>query len=390
MYIINKFKLQFAFLLTIVSFVSYGQSNIFKVTLDAGHGDHDFGAVYSGRVEKNINLAIVLKVGRLLEQNPKIDVIYTRKTDVFIDLIERANIANRAHANIFVSIHCNANRDPAGYGTETYVMGISKSASNLETAKKENSVITLEKDYKQKYEGFDPNNPETMIGMTLMQEEYLDNSISLASKIEDGFAALGKKIRHGGVKQAPFMVLHKAYMPRVLIETGFISNPDEGSALNSDEGQNEIARAIANAIVSYKNEYFGNGSGDNDVERPSKKIIETPIKDTSSPTKPKPNVEVSPAKKGANNQDASGIIYKVQLSASVKKVELIPSNFNGLKDISMVSENKYYKYMYGQTSDYNEAKKRLQEAKTRGYSSAYLIAFKNGTKISVQEALSNN
>jgi len=388
MYITNKLKLQFAFLLLIVSFVSYGQSSLFKVTLDAGHGDHDFGAVYSGRVEKNINLAIVLKVGRLLEQNPKIDVIYTRKTDVFIDLIERANIANRADANIFVSIHCNANKNTAADGTETYVMGMSKVASNLDAAKKENSVITLEKDYKQKYEGFDPNSPETMIGMTLMQEEYLDNSISLASKIEDGFAALGKKIRHGGVKQAPFMVLHKAYMPRVLIETGFISNPDEGSDLNSDEGQDEIARAIANAIVSYKNEYFGNGNEDNDAERPSQKIIETPIKDTSSPTKP--NLEVSSTKKSTNNQDTSGIIYKVQLSASIKKVELIPSNFNGLKDISMMSENKYYKYMYGQTPNYNEAKKRLEEAKSRGYSSAYLIAFKNGTKISVQDALSNN
>ena len=390
MYIINKFKLQFAFLLTIVSFVSYGQSNLFKVTLDAGHGDHDFGAVYSGRVEKNINLAIVLKVGRLLEQNPKIDVIYTRKTDVFIDLIERANIANRADANIFVSIHCNANKNTEGYGTETYVMGMSKVASNLEAAKKENSVITLEKDYKQKYEGFDPNSPEATIGIDLMAEEYLDNSISLASKIQDGFAALGKKIRHGGVKQAPFMVLHKAYMPRVLIETGFISNPTEGSDLNSEEGQNEIARAIANAIISYKNEYFGNGTVDNDIERPSQKIMETPKKDTTSPVKPKPNLEVSATKKAANNQDASGIIYKVQLSASIKKVELTPSNFNGLKDISMVSENKYYKYMYGETPDYNEAKKRLQEAKTRGYSSAYLIAFKNGTKISVQDALSNN
>ena len=386
----NKFKLQFALLLTIVSFVSYGQSNLFKVTLDAGHGDHDFGAVYSGRVEKNINLAIVLKVGRLLEQNPKIDVIYTRKTDVFIGLIERADIANRADSNIFVSIHCNANKDPAGYGTETYVMGISKSASNLETAKKENSVITLEKDYKQKYEGFDPNNPETMIGMTLMQEEYLDNSISLASKIEDGFAALGKKIRHGGVKQERFMVLHKAYMPRVLVETGFISNPTEGADLDSEEGQNEIARAIANAIISYKNEYFGNGTIDNDVERPSQKIIETPIKDTSSPAKPKPNLDVSATKKATKNIEASGVVYKVQLSASTKKIALTPSNFKGLKDISVVSENKFYKYMYGQTPNYNEAKKQLEEAKSKGYDSAYLIAFKNGTKISVQEALTNN
>ncbi|WP_281299371.1 N-acetylmuramoyl-L-alanine amidase family protein [Flavobacterium limnophilum] len=387
MYIINKFKLQFAFFLTIVSFVSYGQSNLFRVTLDAGHGDHDFGAVYSGRVEKNINLAIVLKVGKLLEQNPKIDVIYTRKTDVFIGLEERANIANRADAHIFVSIHCNANKNTAADGTETYVMGMSKVASNLEAAKKENSVITLEKDYKQKYGGFDPNSPEATIGIDLMAEEYLDNSITLASKVEEGFASLGKKIRHGGVKQAPFMVLHKAYMPRVLVETGFLSNPVEGEVLNSEEGQIEVARAIADAIINYKNEYFGNGGTDSDMDKPSQKISVKPAKDSSLPAKPKPNLEVPVIKKSVNNKDSTAVIFKVQLSASIKKVELTPSNFNGLKDISIESGVNLYKYMYGETSNYDEAKKLLQEAKSKGYSSAYLIAFKNGEKISVQEAL---
>lgn len=387
MYIVNRIKLRFAFLLSIVSFLTYGQSNIFKVTLDAGHGDHDFGATYNGHVEKNINLALVLKVGKILEQNPKIHVIYTRKTDVFIDLIERANIANRANSNIFVSIHCNANKNPIGEGTETYVMGMSKIASNLEAAKKENSVITLEKDYKQKYEGFDPNSPETMIGMTLMQEEYLENSISLASKIEDGFAALGKKIRHGGVKQAPFMVLHKAYMPRVLIETGFISNPREGAELDSEEGQNDIARAIANAIISYKNEYFGNEGNDNDAVRPSQKIIEKPVKDTSSSVKSNSNLEIAKSQKNTSEGGSNGIIFKVQLSASTKKLELKPSNFRGLKNISMVSEGKFYKYMYGETTDYEEAKNLLQEAKSKGFDTAYVIAFKNGEKISVQDAI---
>jgi len=226
-----------------------------------------------------------------------------------------------------------------------------------------------------------------MIGMTLMAEEYLDNSISLASKVEDGFAALGKKIRHGGVKQAPFMVLHKAYMPRVLIETGFISNPTEGADLDSEEGQNEIARAIANAIVSYKNEYFGSEGNDNDAERPSQKIIEKQVKDTSSPAKPKPNLEVTVPKKAINNKDTTGVIFKVQLSASSKKLELTPSNFKGLKDISIESGTNLYKYMYGETADYNDAKKLLQEAKSKGYDSAYLIAFKNGEKISVQDAI---
>lgn len=387
MYQLISFKIKFALFLTIFTMVSYGQSTNFKVTLDAGHGDHDFGAVYSGRVEKNINLALVLKVGKLLEQNPNIDVFYTRKTDVFIDLIERANIANRANANIFVSIHCNANRDPAGYGTETYVMGMSKVASNLEAAKKENSVITLEKDYKRKYEGFDPNSPETMIGMTLMQEEYLDNSISLASKVEDGFAAIGKKVRHGGVKQAPFMVLHKAYMPRVLIETGFISNPTEGSLMNSEEGQNDIAKVIANAIISYKNEYFGNGAVESNSERPSQKMTEVPERDTSVSTKQKQITAAATAKPVIKDTSSSGVLFKVQLMASVKKLDLIPKNFNGLKNVAVESGTSLYKYTYGETDDYDKAKSLLQEAKTSGYGSAYLIAFKNGEKISVQDAL---
>nr|WP_315146885.1 N-acetylmuramoyl-L-alanine amidase [uncultured Flavobacterium sp.] len=377
MNILKKFKLQFAFLFVLLSVFTYGQSTVFRVALDAGHGAHDFGANYSGRIEKNINLALVLKVGKLLEQNPKIDVIYTRKTDVFIDLIERANIANRADANIFVSIHCNANKNTAASGTETYVMGMSKVASNLEAAKKENSVITLEKDYKQKYEGFDPNSPETMIGMTLMQEEYLDNSISLASKIEDRFADLGRDVRHGGVKQAPFMVLHKAYMPRVLIETGFISNTNEGNFLNSEEGQNDMARAIADAIISYKREYFGTDATDNVSERASQKDIEKPVKDTSAIT----------AKKTVVTKDPAAPIFKVQLSSSKKKVELIPSNFKGLNGITVAVDGKYNKYMYGETSNYNDAKKLLEEAKSKGYDSAYLIAFKNGVMISVQDAI---
>ena len=370
-----------------ICFPTFSQSSLFKVTLDAGHGAHDFGAVYSGRVEKNINLALVLKVGKILEQNPKIEVVYTRKTDVFIDLIERANIANRAAANIFVSIHCNANKNTAASGTETYVMGMSKVASNLEAAKKENSVITLEKDYKEKYEGFDPNSPETMIGMTLMQEEYLENSISLASKVEDRFADLGKEIRQGGVKQAPFMVLHKAYMPRVLIETGFISNTIEGNLLNSEEGQNEIASAIADAIVSYKREYFSADTTDSFAERPSQRIVEKPIKDTVTAGKSQPVTAIPTVQKDASAIDSSGIIYKVQLSSSTKKVELKPNNFKGLAAISVVSEGKFFKYMYGSTSNYNDAKRLLEEAKSKGFDSAYLIAFKNGEKISIQDAI---
>ena len=379
----KKIKIALTFLIVMSLFDIYGQSNNFKVTLDAGHGAHDFGAVYSGRIEKNIALAIVLKVGKILESYPKIDVIYTRKTDVFIDLVERANIANRADSHIFVSIHCNANRNLAADGTETYVMGMTKIASNLEAAKKENAVITLEKDYKQKYEGFDPNSPETMIGMTLMQEEYLENSISLASKVEDAFALLGKKLRQGGVKQAPYMVLHKAYMPRVLIETGFVSNTVEGELLNSEEGQNDIAKAIANAIISYKNEYFGDGGAETFGEKPSQILKENPVKDSPAPVKNSESPEIN---KPIIKKDTLGSIYKIQLSASKKKLALLPQNFKGLKNVSLIYEDNIYKYLYGDTADYEEAKSQLKDVKSKGYDTAFLIAFKNGKKISIQEA----
>jgi len=377
---IHKIKYLLQIIICSVAFSSYGQSpQKFKVALDAGHGAHDYGAVYNGHIEKNIALAVVLKVGKILDKNPNIDVIYTRKTDVFIELVERSNIANRADANIFVSIHCNANKNTVADGSETYVMGLNKNASNLAVAKSENAVITLEKDYKQKYEGFDPNNPGSMIGVTLMQEEYLENSISLASKIQDNFVSNDRKNR--GVKQAPFMVLHKAYMPRVLIEMGFISNAKEGVYLDSEDGQDEMAQAIANAILSYKKEYFGNGSNESNDEKPSKKVVE--IKKEPTPVKEEP-VTKTPEPKA----ETSGVSFKVQIAAASKKIDPIPSNFKGLKNISVTSDNgTLYKYMYGETSDYETAKRNLEEARSKGYPSAYLVAFRDGKKITIQEAI---
>ena len=405
MYIINKLKTTCIIGLCILSFSGFSQNSKFKVTLDAGHGAHDFGAVYKGHVEKNIALSVVLKVGKILESQPNFEVNYTRKTDVFIGLVERANIANRVDANIFVSIHCNANKNTAAFGTETFVMGMSKNASNLAAAKKENEVVTLEKDYKQKYEGFDPNSPETLIGLTLMQEDILNNSISLAAKIEDFIGGLSKKSR--GISQAPFMVLHKAYMTRVLIEMGFISNPAEGDRLDSEEGQNEIANAIADAIISYKKEYFGNGAIENDEDRPSKKIIERPVKDTTTPAKKEEKIVKELVKKETSKEikkeptkkepikevvkessvKEASVVFKVQIAASSKKMDLVPTNFNGLNNIDVESNGAVYKYSYGQTSDYSEAKKNLAEAKEKGYNSAFLIAFKNGKSISVKDAI---
>jgi N-acetylmuramoyl-L-alanine amidase len=379
--LIKKIKNLLAHQLIIVLFfccAANAQSDKFVVTLDAGHGDHDFGATYHGHVEKNIALAVVLKVGKILEKNPNIKVIYTRKTDVFIDLVERANIANRADASIFVSIHCNANKNTIADGTETYVMGLTKNASNLEAAKKENSVITLEKDYQQKYEGYNPNAPESLIGMTLMQEEFLENSIALAGKIQDNFKDyMGLKSR--GVKQAPFMVLHKAYMPRVLIEMGFISNKEEGARLDSEQGQEDVAQGIAEAIVSYKREFFGEEPNEPKVEKPERRIVEKPIEVIQTDTVIE-NKEMPRA-------DENGIIFKVQLSASSKNLELVPSNFKGLQNVTSLFENGMYKYMYGSTSNHETAKNLLKEAKSKGYNSAYLIAFKDGKSINIQDAI---
>lgn len=364
-----------------------GNSQIkkFKVTLDAGHGDHDFGAVYNGHIEKNISLAIVLKVGKILEEQPNFEVNYTRETDVFIGLVERANIANKADSNIFVSIHCNANKNTAADGTETYVMGMTKNASSLAVAKNENEVVTLEKDYKQKYNGYDPSSPETLIGLTLMQEDYLNNSIALAAKVEDEFAKIGKKIRGGGVKQAPYMVLHKAYMPRVLIETGFVSNPVEGAILDSEEGQNDIANAIAKAIISYKKEYFGIDDDYAEENRPSKKIIEKTSVD--NPISIKKDEVIINKEKSKESLKETDIQFKVQIAASTKKMNLDPNNFKGLKNIQLEDSGSIYKYFYGQTSDYEEVKKLLSEAKSKGYNSAFIIALKNGKSIPLKDAI---
>jgi N-acetylmuramoyl-L-alanine amidase len=341
----------------------------------------------------------MLKVGAILEKVPNIEVNYTRTTDVFIDLVERANIANRANANIFVSMHCNANRNADAYGTETYVMGMTKVASNLEAARKENSVITLEKDYKQKYEGFDPNSPETMIGMTLMQEEYLDNSISLASKVQQEFALIGKKVRHGGVKQAPYMVLHKAYMPRVLIEMGFISNPTEGAALDSESGQDELAKSIARAIISYKKEYFGGEDFNIDFIKIPQNLVKRTPKDTTTIVLPKTVPEIVKEKenttkptttenKKAENNVTDEVVFIVQLSVSDKAKEASPANFNGLENVSVVFESNLYKFQYGATSDYNTAKGNLIVAKSKGFKGAFLVAYKNGVKYNnIKEAL---
>lgn len=392
MYFLNKFKFIFFAVLLLSSANLFSQTNTkFKVVLDPGHGGKDFGANYYGFIEKNIALKVALKVGRNLEKYNDIQVIYTRSTDVFIELMERARIANRANANIFLSIHCNASPKGDAFGTETFVMGLTKNASNLEVAKKENAVITLESDYKIKYAGYNPNSPESVIGITLLQEEYLDQSITLSTKIQNEFTnKLDRKNR--GVKQGPFLVLNQTSMPSILTELGFISYKPEGEYLNSDKGQEELAKAISDAILNYKKEYFG---GTNVIvdEKPSKVTNEKVEKDTPVVQNKSNTKEVEKAKVVITNEpipDSKGITFKIQISASGKKLDLVPQNFNGLSPVSVVDEKGLYKYYFSQTSNYDEAKKYLSEAKNKGYESSFIVAFKNGNKISIQEALKAN
>jgi N-acetylmuramoyl-L-alanine amidase len=367
---------------------TFSQSNQkFTVILDAGHGGKDPGNSYHGFVEKEIALKTTLKLEKYLKRDNNIQVVYTRKSDVFIELKDRPKKANSIDANLFVSIHCNSVDNPIPFGTETFVMGLARSKGNLEIAKQENSVILLEKDYKHTYKGFDPKNPETLIGLKILQEDYLDRSINLASKIENNFKnKLHRKSR--GIKQTPLWVLDAAYMPSVLIELGFLSNSEEGLYLNSDEGQNNMAEAIASAIIAYKKEYFGTQSDDDYQELPSKKVIENEIKDTSKSTKSKRIIEKQVSQKQEPKSQNSDVLFKVQFAAGNKNIKLNPSNFKGLKNVSMTTSNgSLYKYAYGSTSDYKTAKEDLKVVKSKGYTSAYIIAIKDGKNISIQEAL---
>lgn len=232
------------------------KAKIRVITVDAGHGGHDVGCMYGGAREKDVTLSIAMKVGDAIEKiMPDVKVIYTRKTDEFIELHERAGIANRNNASLFISIHCNANKKTEVFGTETFSMGLHKSEGNLDVAKRENDVILLEKDYQEQYEGFDPNSPEAHIYFSFLQSAYLDQSLKLASLVENNFAKVKRASR--GVKQAGFMVLWRSKMPSILIETGFLSNKNDRALLTSDSGQAELADAIAHGVQEYKKSVEG-------------------------------------------------------------------------------------------------------------------------------------
>ncbi|QBN20324.1 N-acetylmuramoyl-L-alanine amidase [Flavobacterium nackdongense] len=349
--------------------LSFAQNHSqFTVILDAGHGGKDPGNSYHGFVEKEIALKTTLKVGEILEKEKGIKVIYTRTSDVFIELSKRPKIANKANANLFISVHCNSVKNFTPSGTETFVMGLSRSDMNLEVAKNENSVILLENNYKETYQGFNPKKPESLIGLTMMQEENLNNSINLATKIQNNFTHnLDRNTR--GVKQQPLWVLDAAYMPGVLIELGFLSNFEEGKFLNSDEGQYKMALQIANAIKSYKKDYLG----------------EEGVRSTPTEVKEKPVHPIETSEKLKTDSSKKDSIYKIQLFAGTQKIELDSKSFKGLKNISTTFSNNMYRYMYGETTNKEEAKKLKSEAQKTGFSGAYIVLIKDGKASPVKD-----
>ena len=323
----------------------------FIVVLDAGHGGTDPGNNGNGFLEKDIVLDVTLQVGKLLEAQPGFKVIYTRKTDDFIKLKERGPVANEADADIFVSIHCDAHHTQA-YGVGTFVMGLDKSGKNLETAKKENEVIFLEENYEESYAGFDPNSPESLIGLTIIQEEYLDQSIMLAGLIQNNIVNNLKR-KNRNVKQAPFWVLHSSYMPSVLVELGFLTNNTEGKYINSEKGRKEMASQITNGIVAYK------------------KNLELATNDFQNPEIT--DDKIDEALKVSEKKIYKDIDFRVQIAALGNKLETKPENFKGLKGVNREQEGSLYKYYYGNTSDYNEIKILQVQAQEKGYSTCKIL-----------------
>lgn len=392
----TSFTYLFLFILLMSTYVASAEvispPRKFVVVLDAGHGGHDSGNRGSGYFEKDIALDIILKTGKILEKNPNIKVIYTRKTDVFIELSKRADIANSAKADLFVSVHCNAHTSNA-YGTETFVLGLHANKRNFNIAKKENSVILLEDDYQTNYDGFDPNSPESVIGLTLMQEEYLEQSLDLASHIQSNFTKQLKRFNRG-VKQAGFLVLHRTFMPSVLIETGFLTNKNEGKYLNSDKGKVAMAASISKAVLKYKGDVSSMYETTQEKETP----VKTP-KTTSANTKPlgskvvtTPKIETSKTKipketPVTKTENSEAVTFKVQVLSGSSKIETIPENFMGLSNISINEEKGVFRYFYGSELSYEAINKAKQTAVEKGYTSCFVVAFKNGFRIPLSEAL---
>ncbi|WP_170266343.1 N-acetylmuramoyl-L-alanine amidase family protein [Phaeocystidibacter luteus] len=337
------------------------------VVIDAGHGGKDPGNVGTGRYrkkEKDVSLNVALLLGKYIEENlPDVKVIYTRDDDTFLELHERCNIANEAGADLFISIHCNAATARSAYGTETYVMGLTREEANLEVSRKENSVIFLEDNYEENYEGFDPNSPLSTIFGRLSQSAHLDQSVEYASLVQDQFRERVQR-RDRGVKQSVLYVLDYTAMPSVLIELGFLTNRNEEDFLLSERGQELMASGIYRAFKDYKLHMDAIADGLVIQERPDSALVEN-----------QPEIE-APAPPH----------FAVQIMVSSNLVEQNPENFGGLEGVSFYKEGRLYKYILDGYSSKADALEAQARAKAAGFNDAYLVAFHRGEKISVGEA----
>ena len=388
----------------------------FTLVIDPGHGGHDAGALGAISKEKNINLAVALRFGKYVEQNlPEVRVIYTRKTDVFIPLNERANIANRANADLFISVHTNAL--PAGKvarGFETYTLGMHRAKDNLDVAMRENSVISMEKDYQQRYQGFDPRSSESYIIFEFIQGKNMERSVELARMIQRGVCD-GANRPDKGVHQAGFLVLRETSMPGCLIELGFITTPDEERLLNNDSRVDDIAHGIYEAFAKYKNKYDRSVSvpyrakDSEDVNLP--KIVpdqepapktrvvtrgKQPKREEATPEQPKREVKKQEPKKDVKKQEpkkevkkaeiADAPVFKLQIFVGSRNLRKGDAHFKGETDYDSFQEGNLVKYTLGASTNYNEIY-RLRKEKLEKFPEAFIIAFKNGQKYDVNQAI---
>ncbi len=354
------------------------ESRVSVVVIDPGHGGKDWGASMGNAKEKDIVLDIALKLGNIIKTNyPEIKIVYTRSKDIFIPLHQRANIANSNKADLFISIHVNAVDQKSVRGTETFVLGQHRSKDNLEVAKKENAVILLEDDYNKTYEGFDPNSPESYIMFELVQDEYLEQSVMFASDIQKQFRERAKRVDRS-VKQAGFLVLRRTTMPSVLIETGFLSHSSERNYLLSESGKTNLASAISRAFKEYKRKIEDKSSFNLITEN-------TKINTEGKKLKTSANKELDPPK-NIQSTNTKDICFSVQIMALKRKLETIPTNFKGEKNVFTVKSKEINRYYSGKFNSLKEArteKSRLQKK----YPSAFVVAFEKNKIISVKKAL---
>ena len=367
---INIYNVILFILFTVTPIISFSANEIkneknWVIVIDAGHGGKDPGALGSMSREKDINLAIALKTGEYIERNIKnVTVIYTRKNDSTVELIDRPKIANKANADLFISIHTNSTNSRLVKGAETWIMGIAKDQANLEVAMKENSAMLREDDYSTKYDGFDPKSSESYIMFSLTQKVYQEQSTDLATKIQQQFRERVNR-NDRDVKQAGFWVLYNTKMPSVLVETGFITNPSEEKYLNSKEGQDYLASSIYNACKEYLNE-IGNKSGI------------SPEKKNNSDQKPD-TLEIV-------NSQTGEIYFMVQITASASKTEIKPENFKGLSNITEIISQDRFKYAAGSFTDFSDAVNYRKKIETL-YPDAFVVAVKDNKILPLQQAL---